>query len=115
MSDQRKPPKLSALAAGMLGTFGTPQQQLPTIQAGWATFEVLCRARNWPETVIEIARQAYFAGAGRLQDIVSSMPMDPNVVGRVHAAIEAELKEHHDDMQAMRQARENNQPPTSKP
>jgi hypothetical protein len=104
MSNTNKP-KLSALTSGMLGAYVRPQQ-LPTIQAGWAEFELLCRARKWPETVIEIARQAFFAGAARTHDIITSMPMDANIVGRVHAAFEAELKDHQAEMLEMRRIRE---------
>lgn len=87
---------------------GAAFRQLPTIQAGWSQYEALARGRGWPETVIEIARQSYFAGAQRLADIYSSMPMDPNVVGRVNAALDSELRAHDEEMVAMRQARESN-------
>jgi hypothetical protein len=79
--------------------------QLPTINAGWVQYEVLARGRGWPETVIEIARQAYFAGAARHHDIIANMPLDANVVGRVHAALATELRQHDQEMVAMREAR----------
>lgn len=86
---------------------GAAFRQLPSIQAGWAVYESAARGRGWPETVIEIARQSYFAGAQRLADIYSAMPMDPNVVGRVNAALDAELRGHDQEMVAMREARSN--------
>ena len=80
-------------------------RQLPTIQAGWQQYELLMRGRKWPETVIEIARQAYFQGAARHHDIVSNMPLDANVVGRVHAALATEIRQHDQELVAMREAR----------
>lgn len=103
-----KRPPMSKVTQAILSGVLPPQQthlQLPTIQAGWSQFEVLARARGWPETVIEIARQAYFAGAQRLADIYNALPMDANVVGRVQEALGAELRQHDEDMVAMREAR----------
>lgn len=80
-------------------------RQLPTVRAGWMQYEVLMRGRNWPESVIEIARQGYYEGAQRLFDIISNMPMDANVVGRVHAALATELRAFDQEMVAMREAR----------
>ena len=88
---------------------GNTHRQLPSIQAGWAEYDTFARARKWPETIIEIARQAYFAGAQRLADIYSAMPMDANVVGRVNAALDAELRAHDEEMVAMREARKGNE------
>lgn len=102
----RKPPNAAQQIMG-----GAAFRQLPSIQAGWAQYEILARGRGWPDTVIEIARQAYFAGADRIHDIITSMPMDPAVVGRVHQALETELRAHDQELVAMRQARQGNPPP----
>jgi hypothetical protein len=102
-TNDKRPTAASQIMAG--NTF----RQLPSIQAGWAVYDAFARRRKWPETVIEIARQAYFAGAQRLADIYSAMPMDPNIVGRVNAALDSELRAHDEEMVAMREARKGNE------
>lgn len=100
MSNEPKKPNAAQQIMG-----GAQFRQLPTIQAGWAQYEIAARGRGWPETVIEIARQAYFAGAQRLADITNALPMDPNIVGRVMGALDAELRSHDQELVAMRDAR----------
>lgn len=99
------PPKPN-MAQAIVGTQFQPAAQLPTIQAGWAEYELLMRGRKWPETVIECCRQSYFAGADRLHSIIMALPMDANIVGRVHQALHTELRAFDQEMVAMRQQRE---------
>lgn len=87
---------------------GIPKEA-PTLAAGWSQYELLARARGWPETVIEIARQAYFAGADRVHELILALPMDANIVGHFHEALNAELRSHDQEMVAMRAARSNPQ------
>lgn len=105
MSNNHQPPKrLSPLAEAVMGQYLAPVRQLPTIQAGWTQMAVLMEGRGWPENVIEAMRQAYFAGAARLHDIIVSMPMDANIVGRVHEALYAELRDHEQELVERREA-----------
>lgn len=101
MSDPKKP----NMAQSIMGTAFTPQAQLPTIQAGWAEFELMMRGRQWPESIIEVCRQAYYSGADRLHQIITSMPMDANIVGRVHQALHTELRGFDQEMVEQREAR----------
>jgi len=104
MKDHR-PKRMSALAAAVIGQALPAPTQLPTIQAGWAEYELMMRGRKWPETVIEVCRQAYFQGANRLHEIILSMPDNASIVGRVHQAIHTELRAFDQEMVATREAR----------
>ena len=101
MTNAKKP----TMAQSIMGTSFAPQAQLPSIQAGWQEFELLMKGRKWPDSIVEVCRQAYFTGADRLHQIITAMPEDANVVGRVHASIHHELREFYQDMSEMARIR----------
>lgn len=101
MTDAKKP----NMAQAIMGNPMAHPLRAPTVQAGWDAMELSMRGRKWPETVIEIARQSYFGGAGHLFDIITSMPVDANVVGRVHQALATELRAFDQEMVQVREAR----------